>query len=432
MLLVTVIFISSCAPKPAGEIPAAEKEQVKERDDFGCWSPSCSFISDPQGKQLCEDWKAGKEVQWFDCSAMAAFPKCVKLCEFEKENGGNVQQDFPRDVNDLNYSQYSNYPADEHKDTGIPREDPGAENFYIYFTDFRHGRLIRIDDMTGKGWIEFGKIGSGVNQFNEINQVVTDKQGRIYITDQANNRMVRIDDMLGKGWVEYKVTGPYGMDLDSQERIYLVEQGLNHLVRINNVEGGGKIIFGGMGSGVNEFNGIKYLEVDSQDRIYVGDKCNYRIIRFDDMTGGNWIAFQSNGKVKEQDAHCGGTDLSLSGSGAGQFRHEVGGITLDSQGRIYVADEHNDRVIRMDDMAGKGWAEFKGVGDDKLHLPHDIAISKSGKIYIADTGNNRIVRIDDFTGKGWIAFAPYAKDWGRGTHEWQLEAPKGIFVLERK
>src|SRR3989338_3207118 len=87
VLLVAVIFIVSCAPKPAGEVPAAEKETPSEteRDDFGCWPPLCSVIPDPKGKQACEDWKAGKAVQWpSDCKSLQS--ACVKLCEFEKKD----------------------------------------------------------------------------------------------------------------------------------------------------------------------------------------------------------------------------------------------------------------------------------------------------------------------------------------------------------
>ncbi|MDP3733832.1 MAG: hypothetical protein Q8R37_01260 [Nanoarchaeota archaeon] len=87
LMLITVLLVSSCAPKG---VPSEAK-----RDDFGCWPPSCSLIPDQQGKKLCEDWKAGKQVQWFDCSGFSDFPNCVKLCELEKKN--NLQADAGSD-----------------------------------------------------------------------------------------------------------------------------------------------------------------------------------------------------------------------------------------------------------------------------------------------------------------------------------------------
>ncbi len=94
----------------------------------------------------------------------------------------------------------------------------------------------------------------------------------------------------------------------------------------------------------------------------------------------------------------------------GEFGDELNGITVGPDGKIYIADEHNHRIVRIDDMTGKGWTVFgsEGSGVNQFNQPHDIAISKSGKIYVTDTFfNDRIVRIDDMTGKGWIAYAPY-------------------------
>jgi hypothetical protein len=58
--------------------------QPSERDDFGCFY-SCKYFPEGSPKQMCEDWKAGKQVQWPpDCSMMQYGP-CIKLCEFEKK-----------------------------------------------------------------------------------------------------------------------------------------------------------------------------------------------------------------------------------------------------------------------------------------------------------------------------------------------------------
>src|SRR3989344_3352008 len=122
--LLIVLFMSGCSlvTKTAPE---------KARDDFGCWPPSCSFISDPQGKQLCEDWKAGKEVQWFDCSAMAAFPKCVQLCESEKKNnpapdsrGYDQSSSYGEDGQRYDQNYTGTAPPNQQQDTGIPDSDP--------------------------------------------------------------------------------------------------------------------------------------------------------------------------------------------------------------------------------------------------------------------------------------------------------------------
>src|SRR3989344_3015540 len=96
IFFIVVVFAIGCAPqqqKP--ETSSVEKTSAPEikqnRDDFGCWPPSCSYISDPMGKQMCEDWKAGKTVQWPDCGIFqSTSPGCVKLCEFEKKETGGM------------------------------------------------------------------------------------------------------------------------------------------------------------------------------------------------------------------------------------------------------------------------------------------------------------------------------------------------------
>ncbi|HLD07026.1 MAG TPA: hypothetical protein VJC16_05865, partial [Candidatus Nanoarchaeia archaeon] len=67
-----------------------------ERNDFGCWPPSCSVIPDPQGEKNCEDWKAGRPVAWpSDCGYFAGQPACRKLCGAETSSAPVEQQEVP-------------------------------------------------------------------------------------------------------------------------------------------------------------------------------------------------------------------------------------------------------------------------------------------------------------------------------------------------
>lgn len=94
VLLVSLVFVAACAPKvqPTREVPTAMGETAPkaERDDFGCWPPFCSVLKDPYGKQLCEDWKAGREVTWpQDCTYAQTAP-CIKLCEADNKRMNNA------------------------------------------------------------------------------------------------------------------------------------------------------------------------------------------------------------------------------------------------------------------------------------------------------------------------------------------------------
>lgn len=90
-----------------------------------------------------------------------------------------------------------------------------------------------------------------------------------------------------------------------------------------------------------------------------------------------------------------------------------GGMTLDSQGRLYFSDVLNHRVRRVDfgtgtstatieTVAGNGTAAFSGDGgqgtEASLNNPRKLSFGPDGRLYIADELNNRIRALDIETG----------------------------------
>ena len=77
---------------------------------------------------------------------------------------------------------------------------------------------------------------------------------------------------------------------------------------------------------------------------------------------------------------------------------------IDLDGRLYISDANNNRVRRVDrngvitTVAGKGVAGFGGDGGParaaKLNGPAGLALDGVGNLYIADQGNDRIRRVD--------------------------------------
>jgi hypothetical protein len=127
-----------------------------------------------------------------------------------------------------------------------------------------------------------------------------------------------------------------------------------------------------------------------------------------DSSGRIYVADTYNCRIDRTDDITGAnwTTLGTCGSGAKQF--STGGladIAVDSSGRIYVADPGNGRIDRFDDMSGTNWTTFgtAGSGTDQLSGAQGVAVDAADKIYIADAGNKRLVRIDDMTGTNWIA-----------------------------
>ena len=85
------------------------------------------------------------------------------------------------------------------------------------------------------------------------------------------------------------------------------------------------------------------------------------------------------------------------GEGDGQFT-SPSGIAIDSQGRVYVSDEHLHRIAVFD-ATGRFLSKFgtEGTQEGEFDTPSGIAIDNQDNLYVADTYNNRIQK---FTADG--------------------------------
>ena len=85
------------------------------------------------------------------------------------------------------------------------------------------------------------------------------------------------------------------------------------------------------------------------------------------------------------------------------------GVGVDDSGNVYIADNGNDRIRKVDiasgiisTIAGTGIPGFSGDNGPataaKLNGPSDVAVDAAGNVYIADRQNNRIRKITAGTG----------------------------------
>jgi streptogramin lyase len=287
------------------------------------------------------------------------------------------------------------------------------------------------------------------------NGVAVDAQGRIYFTEGDSRRVVRMDDMDGRGaktfGLDGAASGRFGVAgplcLDAKGRVYVADPQLDRIVRLDDMDGSGCVSLGTTGSGEGFFNGVLGVCVDARGRIYVTDSLNNRIVRFDDMDGSGWVTL-------------GGPQP---GEGPGRFNLPHG-IFVDPSGFIFVS-VHPATVVRMNDMDGSGWVAIRPanlrlhhvrytrglavdsernaiylvVGDslnivvrisgltglrwtalrakpgasrshpdlrDRMRMPMRVCIDSRQRLYITDPGLHRIVRVDDIYGNGWAEYPP--------------------------
>jgi ribosomal protein S11 len=245
----------------------------------------------------------------------------------------------------------------------------------IYVADSGNNRIVRIEDMTGAGWTSFGSPGSGVGQFNLAAGIALDLNNRIYVADVYNNRIIRIDDMTGAGWTSFGSSGsgvgqfsyPHGVAVDQSGHIFVCDSSNNRIVRIDDMSGTGWVSAGSLGNGVLQFDIPCGIAVDST-YVYVCDTYNSRIVRLNST----W------------------TSYGVSGSNTGQFSYPMA-IAVSASGLLYIADNGNDRVVRLQDMIGTGWAMYGSTSYDtntpgRFYDITGIAVESDEIIYAASGG----------------------------------------------
>jgi streptogramin lyase len=112
------------------------------------------------------------------------------------------------------------------------------------------------------------------------------------------------------------------------------------------------------------------------------------------------------------------------GTGDGQF-NTPGGLALDGEGNLYVADVRNNRVQKFDSKGTflRKWGSY-GPGDGQFAYPQDVAVDSSGNVYVADGAQNINNRVQKFDSEG-----DFLKNWGSlGTAEGQFNAVRGVTV----
>jgi sugar lactone lactonase YvrE len=147
----------------------------------------------------------------------------------------------------------------------------------------------------------------------------------------------------------------------------------------------GKVGAAGSADGTNSdarFNGPGYLAVDSANNIYVGDFYN-NTIRKVTPVGTNWVVTTLAGKA--------GVAGSADGTNSDARFNNPGGVAVDTNGNVYVADWNNN-TIRKVAPVGTNWVVTTLTGA-VFNYPADVAVDSTGNLYVADLGHNTIRKV---------------------------------------
>lgn len=150
-------------------------------------------------------------------------------------------------------------------------------------------------------------------------------------------------------------------------------------------------------------NGPQGVALDpASGKLFVCDSLNQRVLRY-----ASPVAFVDGGSAE---AVFGQADFTTVTAGPQRNKFSSpAGITLDAAGRLWVADNINNRVVMFLDAANRasgvdadgllGAADFvvnpSGNGDGQMRQPQDVAVDGGGRVWVADWQNHRILRFDN-------------------------------------
>jgi len=280
-----------------------------------------------------------------------------------------------------------------------------------YITDFGN-HVIRKTTAAGVASTVAGSvagIADGITtsaKFYYPNGSAVDKLGNIFISEEGAARIRKITplgevstfagDAVGYAdgiGMSARFMNPSGIAIDKQGNLYVADQ-MNHRIRkvtpagiVTTLAGSTQGYADGSGSGA-QFYRPTGVVVDAQGNVFVADLFNHKIRKITPSGSVTTVA--------------GSTYGFADGNGSAAKFAFPGGLALDKDGNLYVADSENNRIRKItpagivSTFAGTGTAGTNdGVVDvSQFYLPREVDVDAGGNVYVVDAGNHRIRRIN--------------------------------------
>lgn len=259
----------------------------------------------------------------------------------------------------------------------------------LYVADSQNDRVMKYTWNGSRGGTQIGSgAGEGLRQMLIPTAVAVDeKTGKVYINDYKNERIQRWTETKAGGTVEIvidstmpsatavaaKFSAGTDIQLDprSGDHFYVLDAGSARVTRWNHQK---------------KINEISYSVSYDSRGIHVDAQRNVFVAQCDE----NQILKLPNRLRVAGSSRPGNTTAHLNCPSA---------VVVDDDGRIFIADTNNHRIVLWDPIAQQGLclvgcSASPGKRPDQLHFPYDLTFDWKWNLLVADNENNRVQRFD--------------------------------------
>ena len=247
---------------------------------------------------------------------------------------------------------------------------------------------------------------------------IFDRYGNYYFVDLGAKRIRKIDasgiitTVAGNGFggstgdgspaTAARLNAPSAVKLDTSGNLLIADGGNNNIRKvdiisgiISTIAGTGTAAYGGDNgpAAAASLNDPQDIAIDKWNNIYIGDVFNFRVRKIN--SSGFITTFAGTGTE------------GFTGDGGQATVAEISGVTgmsVDTAGNLYIADQFIGQRVRKIDItgiittvAGNGGYIYGGDGmpaTDAQINPIKVALDSVSNIYISDKYNLRIFKVD--------------------------------------
>jgi uncharacterized protein (TIGR03437 family) len=299
-----------------------------------------------------------------------------------------------------------------------------VDNFgNIFVANGQYGRVVRVDGVSGVLTVIAGNGTHGFSgdngtatlaQLSFPSAVAVDSSGNVYIADGSGNRVRKVSNgiistVAGTGTQGYSGDGasataaqlyfPTGVAVDPSGALYIADTDNNVIRKVVN---GVITTIAGSGSQLGDNGPATSAQLKSPAGLTLDSSGNLFIAE----QGGNRIRKISNGVITTV---AGNGTAGFGGDNGGALAAQLNtpeGVAVDNSGNFYIADTLNNRIRKVTNgtittVAGTGVSGFSGDNGTatgaQLNSPTSVALDSAGSIYLTDSGNHRIRKISGGT-----------------------------------